>query len=83
MQRFKVDTSKIVDNHIEKVLPLADEQEIRDTFKSTLAKVEEISTLLKNTKGTKPNLVDNMTQADIMVNKLIEDLWVGLFKEVE
>lgn len=73
-EAFKVDTSRVVNNHIEKVLPLASEESIRSTYNSACEKMVEISDILSNQKGKKDELIDRMTQA----NKLLEELWVGV-----
>jgi len=78
---FKVDTSKVIDNHIEKKLPLASEENIRNTFEEVSTALESLQEVLSDTKGTKSALIERMEEVKLELSHLHETLWVGLFDE--
>lgn len=76
---FKVDYSHLVDNHIEKVLPLAPEDKIREVVKYTEQRLEDIGKLLLNQKGKKDDLTDRMTEAEQALHYLTIELQSNIF----
>ncbi|AUR92275.1 coil containing protein [Vibrio phage 1.170.O._10N.261.52.C3] len=81
--KMKVDTSKIVDNHIDKPKPLASESSIRDTYKKVCEMMHQISEDVSDLKGKKSDLEDRLKKAKFD----LEDVWIelgnGLFLDEE
>ena len=80
---FKVDTSAITNNHVEKVLPIASEESIRETYEGASSVLAALQETLSNTKGKKDDLIERMVDVDKQLGHLKESLWCGLFGEVE
>ncbi|QXN60192.1 hypothetical protein KUA24_125 [Vibrio phage HNL01] len=81
LDQYEVDYSRIVNNHIEKVLPLASEESIREVFKSTITKIDAMKETLTNTKGKKDDLIERMLDVEKQLESLQESLQTGLFVE--
>ena len=79
LDQYKIDYSHLVDNHIEKVLPLAPEDKIREVVKYTEQRLEDIGKLLLNQKGKKDDLTDRMTEAEQALHYLTIELQSNIF----
>lgn len=82
LNKFKVDTSAITNNHVEKVLPIASEESIRETYEDASSMLDALQETLSNTKGRKDDLIERMVDVDKQLGNLKESLWCGLFGEV-
>lgn len=79
--KYNVDYSCLVDNNVEKRLPLASEETIRNTYENTQNVLNELREGLSNTKGTKPELVSRMLEAAEHLHTVQQGLHIGLFEE--
>lgn len=71
---FKVDVSKVEDNHKPPTLPLQPEQVVRDTIELQRDKLRGMIESASNTKGTKQVLVDNLNDITSNLKELEESL---------
>jgi hypothetical protein len=80
-EAFKVDTSRVINNHIEKKLEVASEDSIRDTFEGAMNVLDSLQDILGNTKGKKDDLIERMVDVGKQLGYLQESLKNGLFLE--
>ncbi|AGG57964.1 hypothetical protein VPBG_00192 [Vibrio phage helene 12B3] len=83
LDKFEVDYSHITNNHIEKVLPIASEESIRDTYKGVVSVLDSLQSTLSNTKGKKDDLIERMVDVDKQLGYLHNSLTNGLFNQEE
>lgn len=82
-EAFKVDVSKIKDNHIEKVLPLADEPTLRSVITELRTQLAEITDSAVPVKAeTKPLQIERLNKTVDML-KEYDNMFDKLFTEVE